>query len=565
MKKIILFINCLLCFAFINAQVPSFEWAKSVGDTLNDYGKSIICDPSGNVYSTGSFSGIVDFDPGAGVYNLTSAGNFDVYILKLDNAGNFIWAKSVGGVSSDLGASIALDAFGNIYITGEFTGVADFNPGPSLFNLTSGFSYTDIFILKLDASGNLVWAKGVGSSSIDHGFSISVDVSGNVYTTGQFVLTADFDPNGGVFNLTSVGSFDIFILKLDALGNFVWAKNIGGSASDCANSIAIDALGNIYTTGYFIGAVDFNPNLGLFNITSLGSYDMYILKLDALGNFVWAKNIGGGSSTASSRSIKLDIYGNIYTTGFFGNTVDFDPGAAVSNLTALSGDVFISKLDASGNFVWAKSIGGVASDEGSSIDVDPSGNVYTTGYFQGTADFDPGAGVYSLSFVSSQDVFVLKLDTSGNFVWAEKFGGYSGDYGQSIALDASNNVYTTGWFGAVVDFDPTVGFDSIASFGGNDIFIHKLSQPPTGINEEINFNNISIYPNPNNGTFNISFSSQIKNASIEVCNYLGALVYKQEIVNQENSIELSNQANGLYFVKVMTENKIVGMGKIVKQ
>ncbi len=554
-----------MCFEFINAQVPSFEWAKSVGDTLNDYGKSIICDPSGNVYSTGSFSGIVDFDPGAGVYNLTSAGNFDVYILKLDNAGNFIWAKSVGGVSSDLGASIALDAFGNIYITGEFTGVADFNPGPSLFNLTSGFSYTDIFILKLDASGNLVWAKGVGSSSIDHGFSISVDVSGNVYTTGQFVLTADFDPNGGVFNLTSVGSFDIFILKLDALGNFVWAKNIGGSASDCANSIAIDALGNIYTTGYFIGAVDFNPNLGLFNITSLGSYDMYILKLDALGNFVWAKNIGGGSSTASSRSIKLDIYGNIYTTGFFGNTVDFDPGAAVSNLTALSGDVFISKLDASGNFVWAKSIGGVASDEGSSIDVDPSGNVYTTGYFQGTADFDPGAGVYSLSFVSSQDVFVLKLDTSGNFVWAEKFGGYSGDYGQSIALDASNNVYTTGWFGAVVDFDPTVGFDSIASFGGNDIFIHKLSQPPTGINEEINFNNISIYPNPNNGTFNISFSSQIKNASIEVCNYLGALVYKQEIVNQENSIELSNQANGLYFVKVMTENKIVGMGKIVKQ
>ena len=554
-----------MCFEFINAQVPSFEWAKSVGDTLNDYGKSLICDPSGNVYSTGSFSGIVDFDPGAGVYNLTSAGNFDVYILKLDNAGNFIWAKSVGGVSSDLGASIALDAFGNIYITGEFTGVADFNPGPSLFNLTSGFSYTDIFILKLDASGNLVWAKGVGSSSIDHGFSISVDVSGNVYTTGQFVLTADFDPNGGVFNLTSVGSFDIFILKLDALGNFVWAKNIGGSASDCANSIAIDALGNIYTTGYFIGAVDFNPNLGLFNITSLGSYDMYILKLDALGNFVWAKNIGGGSSTASSRSIKLDIYGNIYTTGFFGNTVDFDPGAAVSNLTALSGDVFISKLDASGNFVWAKSIGGVASDEGSSIDVDPSGNVYTTGYFQGTADFDPGAGVYSLSFVSSQDVFVLKLDTSGNFVWAEKFGGYSGDYGQSIALDASNNVYTTGWFGAVVDFDPTVGFDSIASFGGNDIFIHKLSQPPTGINEEINFNNISIYPNPNNGTFNISFSSQIKNASIEVCNYLGALVYKQEIVNQENSIELSNQANGLYFVKVMTENKIVGMGKIVKQ
>lgn len=554
-----------MCFEFINAQVPSFEWAKSVGDTLNDYGKSIICDPSGNVYSTGSFSGIVDFDPGAGVYNLTSAGNFDVYILKLDNAGNFIWAKSVGGVSSDLGASIALDAFGNIYITGEFTGVADFNPGPSLFNLTSGFSYTDIFILKLDASGNLVWAKGVGSSSIDHGFSISVDVSGNVYTTGQFVLTADFDPNGGVFNLTSVGSFDIFILKLDALGNFVWAKNIGGSASDCANSIAIDALGNIYTTGYFIGAVDFNPNLGLFNITSLGSYDMYILKLDALGNFVWAKNIGGGSSTASSRSIKLDIYGNIYTTGFFGNTVDFDPGAAVSNLTALSGDVFISKLDASGNFVWAKSIGGVASDEGSSIDVDPSGNVYTTGYFQGTADFDPGAGVYSLSFVSSQDVFVLKLDTSGNFVWAEKFGGYSGDYGQSIALDASNNVYTTGWFGVVVDFDPTVGFDSIASFGGNDIFIHKLSQPPTGINEEINFNNISIYPNPNNGTFNISFSSQIKNASIEVCNYLGALVYKQEIVNQENSIELSNQANGLYFVKVMTENKIVGMGKIAKQ
>ncbi|MBW6483696.1 MAG: T9SS type A sorting domain-containing protein [Vicingaceae bacterium] len=476
MKKLLLFIT--LIGLGVHTLAQNFAWAKSMRGINGGAGRSIAVDAAGNAYTTGAFTGTVDFDPGTGIFNLTSAGGGDIFVSKLDASGNFVWARNMGGTSIAHGYGIALDAVGNVYTTGYFQGTVDFDPGAGTFNLTVAGN-TDIFVSKLDASGNFVWAKNMGGVSNAYGYSIAVDVAGNIYTTGVFEGIADFDPGAGTVNLTSAGSRDIFVSKLDASGNFLWAKNMGGTDFDEGNSIAVDTAGNVYTTGYFYGTADFDPGAGIFNLTSTGGADIFTAKLDASGNFVWAKNMGGIGSD-EGRNIAVDAAGNVYTTGgFLSSIADFDPGAGTVNLTSAGNyDIFVSKLDASGNFMWAKSMGGTNNDFGNSIAVDVAENVYTTGFFEGIADFDPGAGTVNLTSAGSFDVFVSKLDASGNFMWAKSMGGTVMDGVYGIALDTTRSVYTTGYFRGTADFDPGTGIFNLTSASGDaNIFVSKLSCP----------------------------------------------------------------------------------------
>ena len=264
-----------------------FEWAKGLSGVGNEAGNDIAVDASGNVYTTGHFDSTVDFNPGAGIFNLTSFGNDDAYISKVDSAGNFVWAKKIGGSSFDTGWRIALDVDGNVYISGTFEGTADFDPGAAVYQLTSAGSW-DMFVLKLDVAGNFVWAKKMGSTDNDEAYAITVDQSSNVYLTGYFNGTVDFDPSAGVSNLTTAGSYDIFVSKLDSAGNFVWAKSLGGTSAELGNDIAVDAIGNVYTTGFYFGTVDFAPGASVYSLTSMGERDVFVSALDSSGDFVWA-------------------------------------------------------------------------------------------------------------------------------------------------------------------------------------------------------------------------------------------------------------------------------------
>ena len=489
MKKNYISVIVLLLFNLaIFSQTPTFAWAKRMGNSSVDIGHSVITDGSGNVFTTGFFNGTVDFDPGAGTFNLTSAAGFDdAFIQKLDANGNFLWAKQIGSASalSDYGNGVTVDGSGNVYITGQFQGTVDFDPGAGVFNLTSVGAY-DVFIQKLDANGNFLWAKQIGSSGSDIGYAIKIDGSGNVYTTGVFQSSADFDPGAGVFILSTNGGDDVFIQKLDASGNFIWAKTFGGTASDFAYSITTDVSGNVFTTGYFVGLnADFDPSAGVFNLSSVGAEDIFIQKLDASGNFLWAKRMGNTTNDIGY-SISADGSGNVFTTGHFRSFVDFDPGAGVFNLTSAGiEDIFIQKLDASGNFLWAIRMGSTQTDIGYGLSSDGSGNIYTTGFFGQTVDFDPGAGVFNLTSAASDDIFISKLDANGNFLWAVSMGGSSADQGRSIALDASGNIHTTGAFRSTFDFDPGAGVFNMTGFLV-DVFVHKLapcasapSQPAT--------------------------------------------------------------------------------------
>ncbi|MEW6467537.1 MAG: SBBP repeat-containing protein, partial [Bacteroidota bacterium] len=475
MKKNLLLFIIMLGTRLSAGQNVYFDWARQMGGSYFTYGHDIATDASGNVYTVGYFNGVVDFDPGPGTYNLTPVGATDIFVSKLDASGNFVWARQLGGPSTDYGYAVTVDASGNVYASGYFTTTADFDPGPSTYNLTSAGA-EDIFVSKLNSSGNFLWARRLGGSLPDMGLSVGLDAGGNVLTTGYFQGTADFDPGPLAFNLISSGSEDVFISKLDGSGNFTWACQFGGAAAERGTSLVLDASGNVHTVGYFQGTADFDPGPGTLNLTSGGAEDIFISKLDASGNLTWTKQIGGTSSDFG-RSITLDGSGNVHTTGSFQGTVDFDPNAGVVNRSSSGGDdIFVFKLSAAGNHVWSAAMGGTFNDFGASVAVDGSGNVLTTGGFQNTADFDPGPGNFFLITGFMYDIFVCKLNIAGNLVWAQQFTGGSGisDYSTAIALDASGNAHTTGYIESQVDFDPGPGTFNLWGQGAICTFASKL-------------------------------------------------------------------------------------------
>ncbi len=561
MKKLILIIFSITFLFSSNAQNPSFQWAKSIGGIGSKCGTSMAIDASGNVYTSGYFSGTSDFDPGTGTYTLTSAGGYDIFISKLDASGNFLWAVSMGGTGNDVCYSIALDANGNSYTSGFYCGTVDFDPHAGIFNLISAGNQ-DVFVCRINASGNFVWAKSMGGAYNDYSRAITLDVSGNVYSTGSYSGTADFDPGAGTFNLLSAGGQDMFISKLDPSGNFVWAKSMGGPNSDYPRSIVIDRYNNLFISGSFAGTCDFDPGPAINTLSSIGgSADIFVSKLNTSGNFLWAKSMGS-TGTEYGNSLALDASGNIYTAGFFDGTVDFDPGPGTCSLISEGGyDIYISKLDDAGNFVWAKSMGGPNTDYCNNIALDAVGNVYTTGYFFGTSFFDPGTHTLTLSSSGSADIFISKLDALGNFVWAKKMGGTTSDYGCSIALDLSGNIYTTGSFQGISDFDPDISTFNLTALGSEDAFVHKMSQLPTLIETASpNIYLLNIYPNPVNKTINIEFNEEnvsqipLKNSGyfIKITNTSGQLIKEEEITfnNKTAYVKADELPNGTYLIQL---------------
>lgn len=573
MKTNYSYILILILFCYVNTvNSQNFEWTKSMGDTLNDIGTSIHVDISGNVYTSGNYSGTVDFDPGTGIKNLTYVGVADIFIQKLDALGNFIWAKSIGGSLNDIVRSMSVDLSGNIYLTGSFAGTADFDPGIDTANLVSSGN-SDIFILKLDSSGNFLWARSFGGSTfVDFGSSISVDASG-IYTTGIFKGTVDFDPGTGTANITSsgylspsVGAVDIFIQKLDASGNFLWANSIGGSGNDYSHSSTIDGDGNIYTTGTFRGTVDFDPSSGIYNLNG-GTDDLFIQKLDSLGNLLWAKSIPAATLGYVPYSISTDNSGNVYTAGIYGGTTDFDPDTGIVNLTTAGlGDIFIQKLDTSGKLLWAKSIGGPTNDIAKSIKIDASNNIYLAGTYTGTVDFDPGLGIANLSSVGKEDIFIAKLDSLGNFIWAQSIGGNESENVESMSIGANNNTYTTGSYQGTVDFDFGTGTAYQTSIGRTDIFTLKMNQliTSTRFNETKTDIKLVSYPNPTKDAVQITFENQLNNVELTLTTISGKLISNKIYASLVNTRLKLPESSGIYFLTIISE-KSQSVIKLIKE
>jgi hypothetical protein len=448
MKRLILTFLIVVFCTIIFAQNPNWLWARGAGSIDQDKGLSIVTDSQNYQYVTGSFRGIAFFDS----TSFTSQGLCDIFVAKLDADGNYLWVVQVGGMGIDEGKSITVDNYCNIYLTGVFFGSVVFGSTELISN-----GGEDIFIAKLDSNGNWLWARQAGGTEyFESGTDIAVDNESNVYVTGGFRGTAVF----GNITLTSSIREEIFITKLDSNGNWIWVRQAGGTDTDHSVGITTDSNGNCFITGCFSG----NSVFGSTTLTSVGGKNTFVVKLDTNGNWIWVRQALGGNS--ESLGIDIDNDGNSYITGAFYSTVHFG-SFSLSNNPVVSGyDIFTAKLDSEGNWLWATQNGGTGHDAGICLSVDGLGNSYVTGSFQETVIF----GSIMLSSNGSTDIFIAKLDTSGNSLWARQGGGMGADQGLGIAVN-TNSTYVIGGFQDTIIFDTTI----LSSYGSTDIFVAKLS------------------------------------------------------------------------------------------
>ncbi|MBK7966766.1 MAG: T9SS type A sorting domain-containing protein [Bacteroidetes bacterium] len=384
------------------------------------------------------------------------------------------WASKVAGLGNDYGDIIKTDALGNVYIAGRFDGTCDFDPGASVSNKMSAGS-SDAFIAKYTSSGALTWVISMGSTGADRVYAIDVDANGNVYVTGNFSLTVDFDPGPGLLNFTSIGGLDIFMAKYNSNGNLVWANSIGNTNTEISESIALDASGNFYVGGEFsspnldldAGANTLTVNNGNTTVT----YDPFLVKYDTAGNFVWGFNLQGLSSDYI-KSVCVDANDNVLVGGYFNSTMNVDPIGGTSLTSLGSADCFIARYSSIGNYDWSTKFGGTLLDNIFSITT-ANNNIYATGTYNSVVDFNPGIDTFNIQSKGSTDVFIVSFTNAGTFNWVGSIGGNGADNSNYIIANSAGDVFVAGSFIDSANFDRSNANVYVKTYAGRDGFIVK--------------------------------------------------------------------------------------------
>ncbi len=422
----------------------------TLGGPTYDYGREIVLDGAGNMFIVGTFTGTASF----GTTSLTSKGDQDVFVAKLDSSCKVVWAVGLGGPGVELGNGIARDGSGNLYIAGGFEQSLACG-GKTL----TAQGKTDVLLAKLDGSGNVLWCLAAGGTDMDHGQDVQLDAQGNPYLLGGFRASASF----GSAALTSKGHYDLFLAKLDPTGAFLWAVSAGGAKEDVATSVVVSAQGESYLTGYFLESATF----GATSLTSKGLRDGFVAKVGASGVFSWITTITGTLDDWGT-VVALDGAGEVYVTGnssslttSFGNSIAKTAGHGLS---------FVGKLaPASGAFAWVTTFGGAETETSNALAVDGSGS-YIAGYYGRDATF--GSIKLSSPTNDSSEIFVAKLDPTGSFLWAKGATGDQWDSALSLAVDAAGAPHLVGFFSGQVSF----GSKLLKNPGtGTDVFVARLS------------------------------------------------------------------------------------------
>ena len=429
-------------------------------DNAQGAGEGVAIDSAGNTLLTGSFRGSAsDFDPLGSSPSIASAlGGQDGVIAKYDTSGQLVWKRTFGGTGNDSGKGVAVDAAGSVYVVGHFEGAAVFDTvlWVPLGLVSAGGS--DAFAAKYDASGNLVWFRQFGGSGHDVAHDVAVDGQGNVYFTGYFSGSADFDPGSGTRWLLSRGSTDAFLCRLDPSGNLTWVRQVGGTSTDVGLGIALSG-NHVLACGYHR-----SPSItaGAFTLGNAGGSDAFLVSYEAAsGSELNARGYGGASDDAAY-DIASDAFRRIYLTGSYRKQASFGALSTVSGGRAAGLDTpeaFVLKLDSRLDPLWLASTRqqGSGTDstgmtEAYGIAVNSTGcHVYVTGRYVGGVDFDPGTGTDWQGegvngYCPNYRAFLWSLDTDGNHRWTESFGDSGTNSGNSVAVRGTRQLSSTGYW-----------------------------------------------------------------------------------------------------------------------
>lgn len=552
MKKILLSLFAVCVMLAANAQ--AYQWASQIEGTSHDQSLSVSSIGT-DIYSTGSFTSSTDLDPSSGTLSFTSNGDHDVYIQKLDENGNFLWGKTVGGTGNDFGRMIN-DYGTHIIISGTFQDSVDFNPGTPTHFKTSNGGY-DVFVLALDANGDFLWVNTFGGTGNDAFGGQEKDGNDDLVITGGFTYDMTVDVAGTPTTITSASGdkTDVFFMKIDLSGNLSWISSIGGTGINAGRGVAIKANNHMLFSGRYRNIMDANPGTGTFSLSSVGGYSIYLLELDTQGDFVNAFSIDNAADM-ETYDMELDANENIYLTGFYKGTADFDMKSGMDSRTSNGDqDSYVVKYTPNKDLVWAKTFGSSGLEQSLGVEVSANGDVYTVGRYSDVTDFDPNTGVVNHTAVGpSYDMYFHKLDSTGNFEWVHTYGNIDNDIARGLEIDPDGNVYVSGSFAYDIDFDPTTGIDSLVTDGSRDAVLLKFSDVSVGVNDIAPQNKtaIKIYPNPVQNQLFFELDNE-EITGITIIDFSGRVV--QSIANTTaQSVNVSNLVRGIYVLRISTKN-----------
>jgi len=540
------YIFTLYFFLSTSLNAQTWLWAKGTSGTGSNEGTAINTDASGNVFITGAFQGPVLT---LGTYSLVNAGILDIYIAKYDANGTLIWAKRFGGNQSDIAYSVCTDLNGDILVTGIFR-------SPSIvfgtYTLTNAGS-ENIFLAKFDTNGNVLWAKRAGGTQLDEAYSVRVDAVGNIYITGRFNSPSI---TFGASTLTTSGSYDIFIAKFDINGNPLWAQRAGGSNLDEGWAVDVDNLGNVLLTGRYSSST---ISFGSTTLTNVGLENAFLVKYSPLGNVLWAKNAGGTGSDAGI-GISTDGIGNTYVTGRFSSSTFTANTTILTNTGGI--DIFLIKYDSNGNVVWAKNPNGNGNDIGWCVSADSTGAFLGASFyfnFSSPSTIILDTYTFTPSSNSIDPMFIAKYDVNGNVSCASYLSSGGDDlFGVKIASNGNAYMVNDHMTNPLV-----IGTNSLSLTGTENVFVAKFNcSDPLKVEEFNSISTINIYPNPNNGMFNINIEDNIKNGKFLLFNSLGQKIFEEKVYQGQNNIISKGLSPGFYNYIILDDKIQIKKGKL---
>ena len=478
-RLILLVIGSLLN---LNSFAQPLDWVNQTGDTLLDAHTAMAFDSAGYLYTVGYFESAIDIDPGPNTTIISSAGETDMFIQKLDTLGNLIWYQHFGSTGADRFTAIEIHQ-NHVFIVGNFENTVDFDFSTGVTQHTSAGN-TDIILIKLDLNGNFIWTRQIGGIDTEEAHALKIDThlpNENILIGGRYRNLVDFDPGTGTHLANYNGnSLAGFLLKLNHNGNFVFLDlNTAGGGGANFSDIEVDNNGHIFACGFAGGYFTYPTPFGTNGIFTNG-LDAFVTEITPAGIHL-TYHIIGGNGAEKATDIALDNNHNIIFSGTFTFWTEFYNSG--SNIIGYNShgfkDIFLMKLDSSQNFSWVKVLGSTGEDEATDIELDSIGNIYMTGYHSGNTDFNPGVYTHYLN-ATGQDIFYLKLNNVGSFEWAHSPGGSGDDFGNAI-LTKGDKLYACGGFSTITDFDLTGTSSLYTSAGLSDGYVTKFDLCQTTI------------------------------------------------------------------------------------